>query len=54
VGETYLFVLHQFETGLPAPLNIDQSVFNLQNPFTKHAPGMNVLLRFRVEELLKR
>lgn len=33
IGETYLFVLHQFETGIPTILNFEQSSFDLHNPF---------------------
>lgn len=33
VGETYLFLLYQFEESPPSPMNLDQSIFNLHNPF---------------------
>lgn len=40
VGDTYLFVLHQFETGAPTILNLDQSVYSLDDPFSKQRFGM--------------
>lgn len=33
IGETYLFVLYQYETGIPTILNFDQSSYNMHNPF---------------------
>jgi len=33
IGESYLFVMFQYETGLPTILNHEQSFFNLNNPF---------------------
>jgi len=38
-GNSYLFALVQFETGIPTNMNPDQSIFNLRNPFTKKASG---------------
>ncbi|MCL2088339.1 MAG: hypothetical protein FWH14_02535 [Oscillospiraceae bacterium] len=35
IGETYLFVLSQFENAAPTPLNIDQSIHNITDPFAK-------------------
>ena len=37
IGETYLFALYQFDTGVPTPMNLEQSVYNIHNPFEKHA-----------------
>ncbi len=39
IGEIYLFVLGQFETGLPSNLIPQQSFYNLQNPFKKNTLG---------------
>ena len=41
IGEIYLFVTGQYETGAPALINLSQSVYNLRNPFEKHyaSPG---------------
>jgi hypothetical protein len=36
IGETYLFVAGQFDIGLPTLINLDQSFYNLRNPFEKH------------------
>ncbi len=40
IGETYLFVLYQFETGAPTVLNLDQSVYALNDPFNKQKAGV--------------
>lgn len=32
VGETYLFMLYQYEDTAPTLLNVDQAIFNLDNP----------------------
>ena len=36
IGETYLFALCTFDTGLPTNLIPQQSIYNLQDPFQKH------------------
>ena len=41
IGQTYLFVLYQFETGLPTILNLEQSVFGLDDPTKKQTIGNN-------------
>ncbi len=40
IGDTYLFVLYQFETGAPTVLNLDQSVYSLNDPFNKQKSGV--------------
>lgn len=40
IGETYLFVLRQFETGVPTVLNLDQSVYSLDDPFKDQTYGI--------------
>lgn len=39
IGQTYLFAVAQFETGLPTLYNPVQSFYNMHNPFEKH-PNM--------------
>lgn len=41
IGNSYLFVLRQFDTGAPTILNIDQSVFDLHDPARKQTIGNN-------------
>lgn len=41
VGKTYLFVLSQFETGLPTIVNLEQSVYDLEEPTRKNTIGEN-------------
>jgi len=36
IGRTYLFVLYQYENTIPTPLNLDQGIFDLRNPFEEH------------------
>jgi hypothetical protein len=40
IGETHLFVLHQYMDITPTPLNLTQGSYNLHNPFEKHTVGM--------------
>jgi len=35
IGETYLFVLHQYMDNSPTIMNLSQSIFLLENPFEK-------------------
>lgn len=39
VGKSYLFTLYQFETGLPTLLNLEQSVYSLDEPTRKNSIG---------------
>ena len=39
VGQTYLFTVGHFETGLPTVYNPAQSFYNMHNPFEEH-PNM--------------
>lgn len=39
IGEYYLFVLCQFETGCPTIVNVDQSIFQLKEPTKKNTIG---------------
>ncbi|MBQ7337669.1 MAG: hypothetical protein IJW40_12000 [Clostridia bacterium] len=41
IGESYLFVLAAFETGVPTILNIDQSIYSLTEPTKENAVGQN-------------
>jgi len=36
IGETYLFVLYKFDNCAPTPVNINQSIYNIQDPLIKH------------------
>ncbi|MCL2072236.1 MAG: hypothetical protein FWH07_08445 [Oscillospiraceae bacterium] len=38
IGETYLFVLKQFDEFSSSPRNPDQCIYNLDNPFARTAP----------------
>lgn len=35
IGETYLFVLHQYESAMPTPVNVEQGVYSLDDPSAK-------------------
>ena len=39
VGETYLFVLHQYMDVSPTPMNLTQGAYNLHDPFKKYTIG---------------
>lgn len=39
IGETYLFVLHQYMDVTPTPMNLTQGAYNLHDPFEKHTIG---------------
>ena len=41
IGNSYLFTLRQFETGYPTIMNVDQSVFDLNDPTRKQTIGNN-------------
>ena len=41
IGNSYLFTLRQFETGYPTIMNVDQSVFDLNEPTRKQTIGNN-------------
>ena len=41
IGNSYLFVLKQFETGHPTIMNVDQSIFDLSEPTRKQTVGDN-------------
>ena len=36
LGETYLFICGQYEKNMPSLINLDQSVYNLRDPFKKN------------------
>lgn len=40
IGKTYLFVLNQFEATASTILNLDQSVYSLDDPFSKQRSGV--------------
>lgn len=41
IGQSYLFILKQFDTGYPTIINLEQAVYNLDNPSQKRAIGNN-------------
>ena len=41
IGNSYIFTLRQFETGYPTIMNVDQSVFDLNDPTRKQTIGNN-------------
>ena len=43
IGETYLFVLYQYDTCLPAPMSMHQGIYNLRDPFEKNTVNRSYL-----------
>lgn len=50
VGESYLFVLKQFDTGYPTIINLEQAIYNLDDPTQKRTIGDNKTLYYSGEK----